>query len=67
MKVLLTGTHFTVAAATIEEFKAYPEVDLVYVGRKTTREGDSTPSQESIELPKLVVIRLSLLGTLPLN
>ena len=55
MKVLLTGTHFTVAAATIEELKAYPEVDLVYVGRKTTREGDFTLSQESVELPKLNV------------
>lgn len=55
MKILLTGTHFTVAQATIEEFKEYPKVELVYVGRATTREGDSTTSQESTELPKLGV------------
>lgn len=55
MKVLLTGTHFTTAVATIEEFRAYPKVELVYIGRKTTREGDSTLSQESIELPKMGV------------
>ena len=55
MKVLLTGTHFTTALATIEEFKNYPKVELVYVGRKTTREGDKTLSQESLELPKMGV------------
>lgn len=55
MKILLTGTHFTVAQAVIEEFRAYPKVELVYVGRATTLEGDPTPSQESLELPKLGV------------
>lgn len=53
MKILLTGTHFTVAQAVIEEFRAYPKVELVYVGRATTLEGDPTPSQESLELPKM--------------
>src|SRR3989344_7453515 len=55
MRVLLTGTHFTTAAATIPELKKFRDVDLVYVGRRTTREGDATPSVESIELPKLGV------------
>lgn len=55
MMILLTGTHFTTAAATIEELKKFQDVSLVYIGRKTTKEGDSTPSVESIELPKLGV------------
>ena len=55
MKILLTGTHFTTTVATIEEFKKYPKVELVYVGRRTTREGDSSRSVESTELPKLGV------------
>ena len=55
MKILLTGTHFTTAAATIPELKKFQDVNLVYVGRRTTKEGDSTPSVESIELPKLEV------------
>jgi len=55
MRILLTGTHFTTAAATIPELQKFHDVKLVYVGRKTTKEGDSTPSVESIELPKLGV------------
>ncbi len=51
MKVLITGAHFTTAEAVIDEFKKKPEVEIVYVGRKTTREGDSTPSVESQVLP----------------
>ncbi len=53
MKVMLTGAHFTPAVATIEELKKYPSVEVVYVGRKTTQEGDSTASWESSQLPKL--------------
>lgn len=54
MKILLTGAHFTPAMAVIEELKKKPfKLDLVYVGRQTTQEGDSTKSQESRVLPSL--------------
>lgn len=55
MKVLITGAHFTTAVAVIEELQKNPDVDLVYIGRKTTREGDSSPSPESEILPKIGV------------
>ncbi len=56
MKVLITGAHFTPAQAVIEELLHSKEsVDIVYVGRKSTREGDSSPSVESQILPKLGV------------
>src|SRR5258708_5429670 len=55
MKVLITGAHFTPAQAVIEELQKFPEVKLIYVGRKTTREGDTTSSVESQVLPKLGV------------
>lgn len=55
MKVLITGTHFTPALALINEFKKRIDIEVVYVGRGTTREGDPSPSQESIEIPKLGV------------
>ncbi|MBI2086328.1 UDP-N-acetylglucosamine--N-acetylmuramyl-(pentapeptide) pyrophosphoryl-undecaprenol N-acetylglucosamine transferase [Candidatus Daviesbacteria bacterium] len=51
MKVLVTGAHFTPALATIEELKKINGVEVVYVGRKTTLEGDSAPSVESEVLP----------------
>src|SRR3989344_6300272 len=55
IKVLLTGAHFTPAVAVAEELKKYPNVKLVYVGRKTTLEGDKTTSIESKVLPSLGV------------
>lgn len=60
MKILLTGAHFTTAAATIAEFKKFQDVNLVYIGRSTTREGDSSPSAEAKELPKLGVRFISI-------
>lgn len=62
MKVLLTGAHFTPAQAVIEELlkgsslkdKA-PDIEIVYVGRKYTMEGDKSLSAESQVLPKLGV------------
>src|SRR5260221_10967548 len=54
MKILLTGAHFTPAQAVIEELQD-DKIEIVYVGRTTTREGDSTPSVESEVLPKLRV------------
>lgn len=55
MKILITGAHFTPALATIEELKKKYKTDIVYVGRKTTLEGDNTSSAESQVLPKLKV------------
>ena len=55
MKILVTGAHFTPAVAVIEKLKKYPNTKIVYVGRKTTLEGDLTTSQESQVLPKLGV------------
>lgn len=55
MKVLVTGAHFTPAVATIEELKKTAGIEIVYVGRKTTLEGDKTPSIESEVLPSLGV------------
>lgn len=60
MKVLITGSHFTVAQAVIEELKKYPEIEIVYVGRKHTIEGDKTPSVESQVLPELGVKFISI-------
>lgn len=61
MKVLITGAHFTPAVATIEELKKNYQCEVVYVGRKTTFEGDETPSVESQVLPKLGVKFISLI------
>lgn len=55
MKVLITGTHFTPAQAVVEELKKFPEMEIVYVGRKTTLEGDKSPSVESQVLSKMRV------------
>ena len=56
MKILLTGAHFTPAIAVAQEIKKLkPDVNLVYVGRNTTLEGDKTRSRESVEMPKIGV------------
>lgn len=55
MKVMVTGAHFTPAVATIEELRSVYRAKVVYVGRKTTLEGDNTPSVESKVFPKLGV------------
>lgn len=55
MKILLTGAHFTPAIAVIEELKKYPNTKIVYMGRGTTMEGDSSKSVESQILPPLGV------------
>lgn len=51
MKILITGAHLTPAVAVVEELNKNKNVQIVYVGRKTTREGDATPSIESQVLP----------------
>lgn len=53
MKVLITGAHFTPAQAVIEQLQKIDNIEIVYIGRKYTLEGDSTPSVESQVLPKL--------------
>lgn len=55
MKILITGSHFTPAQATIEELQRNPNIKIVYLGRKYTREGDKSLSVESQILPKLGV------------
>lgn len=55
MKILVTGAHFTTAVATIDELKKIDGVEVLYVGRKTTQEGDKTSSVESKVLPSLGV------------
>lgn len=55
MKILITGAHFTPAVAVIEEFNKKKNIEVVYVGRRTTLEGDATKSIESQVLPKLGV------------
>lgn len=55
MKILITGAHFTPAVALCEELKKIKDVEIVYVGRKTTFEGDKSRSAESKILPSLGV------------
>ncbi len=55
MKILITGSHFTPAQAVIEELQKSPGIELVYIGRKHTLEGDKSLSAESQILPKMGV------------
>ncbi len=58
MKVFITGAHFTPALAVIEALQKNDtdkKIDITYVGRKTTREGDPSPSAESQILPAMGV------------
>lgn len=60
MKILITGSHFTPAQATINELIKNPKIGIVYLGRKFTREGDKSVSPESQILPKLGVKYISI-------
>lgn len=62
MKILVTGAHFTPAVATIEQLKKIEPVEIVYVGRKTTLEGDRAISVESQVLPGLGVKFISIIA-----
>ncbi|MBI3485637.1 UDP-N-acetylglucosamine--N-acetylmuramyl-(pentapeptide) pyrophosphoryl-undecaprenol N-acetylglucosamine transferase [Candidatus Daviesbacteria bacterium] len=55
MKVLMTGTHFTPAQAVIENLNKNKNIEIVYLGRKKTFEGDQSISIESKVLPSLGV------------
>ncbi len=61
MKILITGAHFTPAVAVIEELKKWDGVDIVYVGRNRTMEGDKSQSVESSELPGMGVKFISII------
>ncbi len=61
MKVLITGTHFTPAVAVLKEFKKRKSIEIVYVGRKTTLEGDLSQSVESKIFPNLGVKFISII------
>ncbi|MCL4366881.1 UDP-N-acetylglucosamine--N-acetylmuramyl-(pentapeptide) pyrophosphoryl-undecaprenol N-acetylglucosamine transferase [Patescibacteria group bacterium] len=60
MKILLTGSHFTPAQAVIPHFKKIPSIEVVYLGRAYTREGDKSPSMESQMVPAMGVKFISL-------
>lgn len=55
LKILITGGHFTPAKAVIEELLKNKNVEIVYVGRKTSMEGDSALSAEFFALSKLKI------------
>lgn len=55
MKILITGTHFTPAQAVVQELRKLDNVEIVYVGRKYTLEGDKAVSPESQIMPALGV------------
>ena len=61
MKILITGAHFTPAVAVIEQLKKTSSAQIIYVGREKSQEGDSTPSVESQEIPKLGVKFISII------
>ncbi|MBI4039550.1 UDP-N-acetylglucosamine--N-acetylmuramyl-(pentapeptide) pyrophosphoryl-undecaprenol N-acetylglucosamine transferase [Candidatus Daviesbacteria bacterium] len=53
MKVLITGGHVTPAQAVIEQLRKKQGVDIAYVGRKSTMEGDESDSYEYQVIQKL--------------
>ena len=60
MRILITGAHFTPAVAVVEELKKRDGLEIIYVGRSATMEGDNTLSQEAQVLPKLGVRFISI-------
>lgn len=52
-KIVVTGGHLTPALATIEELRLDPQVEIIFIGRGRSTEGDKTPSAESIVVPNL--------------
>lgn len=62
MKILVTGAHFTPALAVIEELRKIDGLEIVYVGRNTTQEGDVTPSVELEVLSKEGVKFISIIA-----
>lgn len=62
MKICITGAHFTPAQAVIEELKTRKNIEIIYIGRNHTQEGDKSPSVESQVLPRLGVKFLALIS-----
>ncbi|HSX57651.1 MAG TPA: UDP-N-acetylglucosamine--N-acetylmuramyl-(pentapeptide) pyrophosphoryl-undecaprenol N-acetylglucosamine transferase [Candidatus Saccharimonadales bacterium] len=52
-KIIVTGGHLTPALATIEELQKNPEVEIVFIGRSRSTEGDKAASAESVVIPNL--------------
>ncbi len=52
-KIIITGGHLTPALATIEELRKDPNVEIVFIGRARSTEGDRAPSAESVVIPNL--------------
>lgn len=55
MKLLITGGHLTPAIAVIEKLVKENNVEIIFIGRKVTREGSKILSREMKEIPKLGV------------
>ncbi|MEX0616544.1 MAG: UDP-N-acetylglucosamine--N-acetylmuramyl-(pentapeptide) pyrophosphoryl-undecaprenol N-acetylglucosamine transferase [Candidatus Woykebacteria bacterium] len=53
MKIALSGGHLTPALAVIDEFKKMANVEIIFIGRARSTEGDVTPSAESVVIPNL--------------
>src|ERR1700704_4207240 len=53
MKICITGGHLTPALATIKELQNRGNHEIFFIGRKTSTEGDKTPSVESQVVPQL--------------
>ncbi len=62
MKILVTGAHFTPAKAVIEEFLKKGGIEIIYVGRRTTMEGDNALSGEFLEFSKLKIKYLTIIA-----
>jgi UDP-N-acetylglucosamine--N-acetylmuramyl-(pentapeptide) pyrophosphoryl-undecaprenol N-acetylglucosamine transferase len=54
-KIIVTGGHLTPALATIEELRKHSDLEIVFIGRGQSTEGDKAPSVESVVIPALGV------------
>lgn len=50
MKILITGGHLTPALAVIEKLKKIPGIEVLYIGRKYSIEGNIELSQEYLHI-----------------
>lgn len=59
-KILVCGSHFTIAHAVIEKLIKSGDAEISYIGRRQTMEGDRSVSVESEIIPRLGVKYYSL-------